>query len=157
MREYAYAMGNSIGNLKEYWDVIEKDESIIGAAIWCWVDQGIPKKLNGAPLSFGESPSSLPLLPDEFWAYGGDFGDYPNDGPTGINGLVSPDRVPHPHYYEVQKVYQYIKFEKKGTQQIKLTNGYAFSDLDEFDYSYEWICNGKAVRNGDLHLSKGIC
>lgn len=148
MREYAYAMGNSIGNLKEYWDVIEKDESIIGAAIWCWVDQGIPKKLNGAPLSFGESPSSLPLLPDEFWAYGGDFGDYPNDGPTGINGLVSPDRVPHPHYYEVQKVYQYIKFEKKGTQQIKLTNGYAFSDLDEFDYSYEWICNGKAVRNG---------
>ena len=137
MREYAYAMGNSIGNLKEYWDVIEKDESIIGAAIWCWVDQGIPKKLNGAPLSFGESPSSLPLLPDEFWAYGGDFGDYPNDGPTGINGLVSPDRVPHPHYYEVQKVYQYIKFEKKGTQQIKLTNGYAFSDLDEFDYSYE--------------------
>ena len=94
---------------------IEKDESIIGAAIWCWVDQGIPKKLNGAPLSFGESPSSLPLLPDEFWAYGGDFGDYPNDGPTGINGLVSPDRVPHPHYYEVQKVYQYIKFEKKGT------------------------------------------
>ena len=55
MREYAYAMGNSIGNLKEYWDVIEKDESIIGAAIWCWVDQGIPKKLNGAPLSFGES------------------------------------------------------------------------------------------------------
>lgn len=155
MREYAYAMGNSIGNLKEYWDVIEKDESIIGAAIWCWVDQGIPKKLNGAPLSFGESPSSLPLLPDEFWAYGGDFGDYPNDGPTGINGLVSPDRVPHPHYYEVQKVYQYIKFEKKGTQQIKLTNGYAFSDLDEFDYSYEWICNGKAVRNGDLHLSEG--
>ena len=67
----------------------------------------------------------------------------------------TPDRVPHPHYYEVQKVYQYIKFEKKGTQQIKLTNGYAFSDLDEFDYSYEWICNGKAVRNGDLHLSEG--
>lgn len=63
--------------------------------------------------------------------------------------------MPHPHYYEVQKVYQYIKFEKKGTQQIKLTNGYAFSDLDEFDYSYEWICNGKAVRNGDLHLSEG--
>ena len=89
MREYAYAMGNSIGNLKEYWDVIEKDESIIGAAIWCWVDQGIPKKLNGAPLSFGESPSSLPLLPDEFWAYGGDFGDYPNDGPTGINAGIS--------------------------------------------------------------------
>ena len=54
-----------------------------------------------------------------------------------------------------KKVYQYIKFEKKGTQQIKLTNGYAFSDLDEFDYSYEWICNGKAVRNGDLHLSEG--
>ncbi len=84
-----------------------------------------------------------------------DSGDYPNDGPTGINGLVSPDWVPHPHYYEVQKVYQYIKFEKKGTRQIKLTNGYVFSDLDEFDYSYEWICNGKAVSSGDLQLSEG--
>lgn len=152
MREYAYAMGNSIGNFKEYWDVIEADESIIGAAIWCWVDQGIPKKRDGSPLSYCENPSSLKLMPDEFWAYGGDFGDHPNDGPTGINGLISPDRVPNPHYYEVQKVYQYIEFEKEGDSRIKLTNKYDFSSLNEFDYSYEWLCNGKKISSGKLNL-----
>lgn len=155
MREYAYAMGNSIGNFKEYWDVIEADESIIGAAIWCWVDQGIPKKINGSPLSYGNNPSSLKLNPDEFWAYGGDFDDYPNDGPTGINGLISPDRVPNPHYYEVQKVYQYIRFEKGGDSRIKLSNWYDFSGLDEFDYSYEWLCDGKKINSGKLSLLEG--
>lgn len=152
MREYAYAMGNSIGNLKEYWDVIEADPSILGAAIWCWVDQGIPKKLDGSPLRYPDNPSSLKLIPGEYWAYGGDFGDHPHDGPTGINGLISPDRVPNPHYYEVQKVYQYIKFRKEGESQIKLVNTYDFTGLDEFDYSYEWLCDGKKAGSGALTL-----
>lgn len=152
MREYAYAMGNSIGNFKEYWDVIEADPSIIGAAIWCWVDQGIPKKLDGSPLRYPADSSSLSLMPGEFWAYGGDFGDHPHDGPTGINGLISPDRIPTPHYYEVQKVYQYIKFERAGESRIRLINAYDFTGLDEFDYSYEWICDGKKVSGGALAL-----
>lgn len=155
MREYAYAMGNSVGNLREYWDVIENDESIIGAAIWCWVDQGIPQKKNGEPLKLTENTSSLSLMPDEYWAYGGDFGDNPNDGPTLINGLVAPDRVPHPHYYEVKKIYQYINFTKNDSQHIKVSNGYAFSDLKEFDYNYEWICDGKKIADGNLQLGKG--
>lgn len=152
MREYAYAMGNSIGNLQEYWDVIEADPSMIGAAIWCWVDQGIPKKLDGSPLSYPTNPASLQLMPGEFWAYGGDFGDHPHDGPTGINGLISPDRIPNPHYYEVQKVYQYIKFERAGESRIRLINAYDFTALDEFDYCYEWICDGKKVSGGALAL-----
>ncbi len=152
MREYAYAMGNSIGNFKEYWDVIEADPSIIGAAIWCWVDQGIPKKLDGSPLRYPADPSSLSLMPGEFWAYGGDFGDHPHDGPTGINGLISPDRIPNPHYYEVQKVYQYIRFERVGESRIRLINAYDFTALSEFDYSYEWLCDGKKVSGGALAL-----
>ncbi|NDV84214.1 glycoside hydrolase family 2 TIM barrel-domain containing protein [Bacteroides sp. 51] len=156
MREYAYAMGNSIGNLPEYWDVIEADPSILGAAIWCWVDQGIPKKLDGSPLSYPADPSALSLLPGEFWAYGGDFGDHPHDGPTGINGLISPDRVPNPHYYEVQKVYQYIKFRKQSESQIKLINAYDFTALDEFDYSYEWLCDGRKVGSSTLALRGDI-
>ena len=155
MREYAYAMGSSIGNFKEYWDVIEADESIIGAAIWCWVDQGIPKKLDGSPLHYPDNPSLLGLLPGEYWAYGGDFGDHPNDGPTGINGLVSPDRIPNPHYYEVQKVYQYIKFEKAGESNIRLTNTYDFTGLDEFDYRYEWLLDGERIASGPVALTQG--
>ena len=93
MREYAHAMGNSCGNLQEYWDVIYADSSIVGAAIWDWVDQGLQR--------------------DGYFAYGGDFGDKPNDGPFCINGLIAPDRKPHPHYYEVQYVYQPIQFVQK--------------------------------------------
>ena len=81
MREYAHAMGNSLGNLKEYWDVIEADESIIGGAIWEWSDHGVARKTDGSPMKYGSDPAALKLVSDEFWAYGGDFGDLPNDGP----------------------------------------------------------------------------
>lgn len=152
MREYAYAMGNSIGNFKEYWDVIEAAPGIIAAAIWCWVDQGIPKKLDGSPLRYPDNPSLLRLLPDEFWAYGGDFGDHPHASPIGINGLISPDHIPNPHYCEVQKAYQYIKFQKEAESRIKLINTYDFTALNEFDYSYEWFCDGKKIATGALTL-----
>ncbi len=108
MREYAHAMGNSMGNLQEYWDVIDADSSICGAAVWDWVDQGIAKPIDGGSLR--PSPQ-LEKDDDEFWAYGGDFGDKPNDGAFCLNGLLAPDRTPHPHYYELQYVYQPIKFE----------------------------------------------
>ena len=111
MREYAHAMGNSCGNLQEYWDVIYNDSSICGAAIWDWVDQGLEK--------------------DGYYAYGGDYGDKPNLGPFCINGVVGPDRKPHPHYYEVQYVYQPLKFE--------LNNGRLnIINRDQFTSPYEY-------------------
>ena len=111
MREYAHAMGNSCGNLQEYWDVIYNDSSICGAAIWDWVDQGLEK--------------------DGYYAYGGDYGDKPNLGPFCINGVIGPDRKPHPHYYEVQYVYQPLKFE--------LNNGRLnIINRDQFTSPYEY-------------------
>ncbi|MDQ8202166.1 glycoside hydrolase family 2 TIM barrel-domain containing protein [Pelagicoccus sp. SDUM812003] len=153
MREYAHAMGNSVGNLREYWDVIEADDSIVGAAIWDWVDQGIAKKIDGSALAYGANPSALQLQDDEFWAYGGDFGDSPNDGAFCINGLIAADRTPHPHYYEVQKVYQYIDYELTDNNRVRLTNKYDFTELDEFDYRYEWLLDGRVVEAGPLRLS----
>ena len=88
MREYAHAMGNSLGNLQEYWDVINADPSIMGAAIWDWVDQGIAAPIDGSPLSYDGSVTSPGLRPGEYWAYGGDFEDKPNDGAFCINGLI---------------------------------------------------------------------
>jgi beta-galactosidase len=123
MREYAHAMGNSCGNLQEYWDVIYADSSIVGAAIWDWVDQG--------------------LLKDGYYAYGGDFGDKPNLDAFCINGLIAPDRKPHPHYYEVQYVYQPLTFERDehdGT--IRIINRDSFTDPSEYDITCDTVCYG---------------
>ena len=137
MREYAHAMGNSMGNFQEYWDVIYNDSSICGAAIWDWVDQGLLKKENGI----------------EYWAYGGDFGDKPNDGPFCINGLIAPDRTPHPHYYEVQHVYQPITFVLSDDKKtIHLINRDQFIALHSYDYTYELFADGKMTASGSLSL-----
>ena len=136
-REYAHAMGNSMGNLQEYWDVIYADSSIAGAAVWDWVDQGIAKKENGVT----------------YWAYGGDFGDKPNDGPFCINGLIGPDRNPHPHYYEVQYVYQPIAFKQEGDS-IRIINRDYFTDFKEYDYFCEVYHNGELV-SGNIPILHG--
>jgi beta-galactosidase len=121
MREYAHAMGNSCGNLQEYWDVIYADSSICGAAIWDWVDQG--------------------LLKDGYYAYGGDYGDKPNLDAFCINGLIAPDRKPHPHYYEVQYVYQPLKFSLEGDD-IRIINRDFFTSIDEYDIIRDTVIVG---------------
>ena len=122
MREYAHAMGNSVGNLQDYWDVIYADPGIAGAAIWDWVDQGVLKEDNGV----------------RFWAYGGDFGDKPNDGAFCINGLIGPDRTPHPHYYEVQHVYQPLQFVLDGDD-IRIINRDSFTSPGEYDITRDTV------------------
>ena len=119
MREYAHAMGNSCGNLQEYWDVIYADSSICGAAIWDWVDQGLEK--------------------DGYYAYGGDFGDKPNDGPFCINGLIGLDRKPHPHYYEVQYVYQPLQFVRDADGTIRVINRDYFTDPSDYEITRDTI------------------
>jgi beta-galactosidase len=152
LREYAHAMGNSLGNLQEYWDVIYSDTSIVGAAIWDWVDQGIAKRIDGSPLRYDDHPAALSLKDNEYWAYGGDFGDVPNDGAFCLNGLIGPDRVPHPHYYQVQKVYQPIVFKLVGSDplRIKVINRYDFLSLDQVDIRYGFTADGKPQDCGVL-------
>lgn len=107
MCEYAHAMGNAVGNLHEYWDVIEKHKRLIGGCIWDWVDQGLQKDVPGKP---GES----------FFAYGGDFGDRPTDWNFCVNGLTTPDRSITPKMEEVKKVYQYIAIEPSALHPRRL-------------------------------------
>lgn len=140
--EYAHAMGNSVGNLQDYWDLIEKHDILQGGFIWDWVDQGLwTTDENG----------------EGFWAYGGDFGpaDVPSDGNFCNNGLVNPDRAVKPHLLEVKKVYQHIGFDavdlKKGI--ISISNKYSFLDLSVFDFVWEVTGDGKIVDSGTL---KGI-
>ena len=135
MCEYAHAMGNSTGNLQNYWDVIEKHKQLQGGFIWDWVDQGLlTKDENGK----------------EFYAYGGDFGDErtPSDENFCINGLVNPDRTPHPGLSEVKKVYQYIKFVLSENNNIKITNCFEFIDLSNFTFLWELQMNEKIIVKG---------
>jgi beta-galactosidase len=156
MREYAHAMGNSLGNLDEYWELIYADPSNTGAAIWDWVDQGIAKKIDGSSLKYDENPTNLSLNDDEFWAYGGDFGDQPNDGAFVTNGLVAADRKPHPHYFQVQKVYQYIdfKWDKSNPEKLTILNRYDFTNTYEFDFEFEILVDGKISESGLINCPK---
>ena len=144
MREYAHAMGNSCGNLKEYWDVIYADSSIVGAAVWDWVDQGLYPMDNGK-----WKMDNYPFL------YGGDFGDKPNDGPFCINGLIAPDRKPHPHYYEMQYVYQPLQFERKDDGTIRIINRDYFTDPSEYEMSYDTLrYDGEVLLNVAARLKE---
>ncbi|PHQ30098.1 glycoside hydrolase family 2 TIM barrel-domain containing protein [Leeuwenhoekiella nanhaiensis] len=135
--EYAHAMGNSLGNFQDYWDVIYKYKQLQGGFIWDWVDQGLVKE--------GKDTEG-------FWAYGGDFGpeDVLSDNNFCMNGLVSPDRKPHPALFEMKKVYQPIYLEALNlkTGEIKLTNHYSFDALSNLKLEWVLEANGKEFKKG---------
>ncbi len=139
MCEYAHAMGNSTGNLQDYWDVIEKYPGLQGGFIWDWVDQGLLKTAGNG---------------EKYWAYGGDYGEegVPSDGNFCINGLVWPDRTPHPGLAEVNKVYQYIGFDAVNLPGgvINITNKYDFTNLSEFNFEWEVVVDGTTLQSGKL-------
>ena len=155
-REYAHAMGNSMGNLQEYWDVIYADSSIAGAAVWDWVDQGLYPVHSSE--STVHSSDAQPTMHSELctlnypFLYGGDFGDKPNDGPFCINGLIGPDRKPHPHYYEVQYVYQPLAFKWDG-ETLRIVNRDFFTEPDEYDIkSTDLVYGTETLRNVEACL-----
>ena len=139
MCEFAHAMGNSTGNFREYFDIMEGRPHMQGGFIWDWVDQGIDAVGNDGR---------------HYWGYGGDFGAwmYTHDENFCCNGVVLPDRTPHPGLYEVKKVYQDIRFELVDAAQGKLRihNEFNFNNLLLYSYRYELLRNGKSVASGDI-------
>lgn len=130
-REYAHAMGNSLGNFDEYMTVMDADSSICGGAIWDWVDQGIAADIKTNKINF---TNTLSKTENEYWAYGGDFGDKPNDNNFCCNGLIAPDRTPNPHYYQVKRGYQPIRFNYlEGNKWSKMSRD-PFISVDDYDY-----------------------
>jgi len=140
MIEYAHAMGNSVGNLKDYWQAIEKYDVLQGGFIWDWVDQSLEyTNENGV----------------KFWAYGKDFHpSLPSDGNFLNNGLMNPNREPHPHAFEVKKVYQAIRFhalDNKNTQFI-VENRYDFIDINQYDLQWVIEADGEIFAKGQQAL-----
>lgn len=137
--EYAHAMGNSIGNFQDYWDVIEGSPVLQGGCIWDWVDQALWK----------EAPKNERGM-KRFLAYGGDFGDKPNDGNFCCNGVIAADRTLNPHAWEVKKVYQPVKISlvdgKVGV--ILVANKQSFANLERYDCLWSLRVDGDEVAFG---------
>jgi len=135
--EYAHAMGNSLGNFQEFMDVFEKYPNAIGGFIWDFIDQGLRKVTDKE---------------EEFWAYGGDYGDEPNDGNFCINGIVLPDRKPNPALFEVKKVYQNIKVHPVNLIEgrVLIHNKFNFVTLENIKLKWEFTANGKIIQDGGI-------
>ncbi|MFN8254577.1 MAG: glycoside hydrolase family 2 TIM barrel-domain containing protein [Bacteroidales bacterium] len=140
MIEYAHAMGNSVGNLQDYWDAIEKYPALQGGFIWDWAEKS-PEYINkqGVP----------------YFAYGYDLNiNMPTDGNFLNTGLVNPKREPNPSLNEVKKVYQPIKFYTKNalTGDFEINNKFIFKNLSEYKFLYEIIENGILIKQGSVEM-----
>ncbi len=140
--EYSHAMGNSSGNLWDQWKAIYKYPNLQGGFIWDWVDQGILEKdKNGR----------------EYYTYGGDYGvNAPSDGNFLCNGIVNPDRTPHPAMAEVKYAHQNIGFEAIDLANglFRITNRFYFTDLKKYMVHYSVTANNKVVRSGKVSLDR---
>ena len=138
--EYSHAMGNSSGNLWDQWKAIYKYPNLQGGFIWDWVDQGILEKdKNGR----------------EYYTYGGDYGvNTPSDGNFLCNGIVNPDRTPHPAMAEVKYAHQNIGFEAIDLANglFRVTNRFYFTNLKKYMVHYSVTANNKVVRSGKVSL-----
>jgi beta-galactosidase/beta-glucuronidase len=139
MCEYAHAMGNGPGNLAEYWDAIYAHRRLIGGCVWEWFDHGIRRR---------EADGTT------WFAYGGDFGDFPNDGNFVADGLVSPDRVPHPALLELKHVYRPVAVSAVALDEgrIRIENRYAFTSLAHLQMEAEVLQADGSLRRFDVPL-----
>ncbi|MBM3190261.1 MAG: DUF4981 domain-containing protein, partial [Chloroflexi bacterium] len=137
MCEYAHSMGNSTGNLKEYWEAIDAHRRLQGGFIWDWAEQGLRRV---TPEGVG------------YYAYGGDFGDEPNDGNFCLNGLVMPDRSVKPGLIEYKKVIQPVRIEPVDPLRgvVRVTNRYQFADLSGLAVSWTLAEDGHVLQRGAL-------
>lgn len=138
MCEFAHAMGNSCGNLTEYWDAVETYNGLQGGFIWEWIDHGIQATANGIP----------------YWAYGGDFGEDIHDLNFVCDGLCWPDRTPHSSLIEFKKVIQPIQVRRRRGDRFLITNKQDFTDLAGFAVTCHYLVDGIIQNTRVLKLPK---
>ena len=138
MCEFAHAMGNSCGNLQEYWDAIETHKGLQGGFIWEWIDHGILAAADG----------------QAYWAYGGDFGETIHDLNFVCDGLCWPDRTPHSSLLEFKKVVQPIKVRKRRGDRFEIRNQQDFTDLAGLTVTCHYLVDGLIQNTRVLKLPK---
>ncbi len=137
MCEYAHSMGNSTGNLREYWEAIRSHKRLCGGFIWDWIDQGLVKTDEQGT---------------RYWGYGGDFGDEINDRNFCINGLVWPDRTPHPAMWECKSLQQPVFVEAVNLNKgiLRVINAYDFLDLGHLAITWKLVRSGEIMEEGEV-------
>ncbi|MDF2778183.1 MAG: lacZ [Enterobacteriaceae bacterium] len=138
--EYAHAMGNSFGGFAKYWQAFRDNPRLQGGFVWDWVDQALTKRDENG---------------NAFWAYGGDFGDTPNDRQFCMNGLVFPDRTPHPALYEAQRAQQFFQFRLIGTAPlvVEIHSDYLFRKADNEVLRWNIARDGEVLAEGEQSLA----
>lgn len=134
--EYAHAMGNGPGGLLEYWDLIHQHDCLMGGCVWEWCDHGIRQR----------APNG-----QEYFAYGGDFGDEPNDSNFVCDGLVFPDRRPSPGLIEYKKIIEPVRVERVGDR-FRIINRYDFVSLDHLRLNWNVTVEGVVVQRGTADM-----
>lgn len=132
MCEYSHAMGNSNGGIEDYWDQIEASDRSWGGFIWDWVDQALARYTEEG---------------ERWWAYGGDYGDTPNDRNFNCNGLVDADRRPHPALRHVSWVYRPVVTSHLDGSVISVTNRRSFADLSDLALDWELLIDGVVIES----------
>jgi beta-galactosidase len=135
--EYDSATGNSNGNLREYWDIFYNCHGVQGGFIWQWLDHGIRRKDRRGR---------------EYWAYGGDFGDTPNDANFCCNGMVHPDRTPHPAMWEFKHLVQPVKAAAVNARdgEFRIANTDFFRNADWLTAHWNVDADGERIQAGSL-------
>ncbi|WP_297096723.1 glycoside hydrolase family 2 TIM barrel-domain containing protein [uncultured Draconibacterium sp.] len=135
--EYAHAMGNSLGNFQEYWDLMHSYPNLIGGFIWDWIDQGV--------LTTDENGK-------EFFAYGGDLGDMPNDNNFCMNGVIASDRTPKPQTWEAKYVMQPVQITAVDLENglVRLLSRFNFANLNEYKVSWTLSEDATEIQSGTL-------
>ncbi len=147
MCEYAHAMGHSVGNLKEYWDVLENSRNGMGGCIWDWVDQAIvaPEDIKNGVLTMNGFNK---------YRNGNDYKEAPHQGNFVNNGIITADRKPTGKLAEVRRIYQHIKFSElnKANKTFTITNKYESINLQGMELNWVLLFEGKKVQEGSILL-----
>jgi beta-galactosidase len=137
--EYAHAMGNSLGGYAHYWQAFRDHPRLQGGFVWDWMDQGLDKQTDDGR---------------HYWAYGGDFGDQPNDRQFCCNGLLFPDRTPHPALCEAKRAQQPFRFSllQHTPLRVRIESEYLFRATDNERLCWQLCENGHVMQQGELSL-----
>ncbi|MEJ5943741.1 glycoside hydrolase family 2 TIM barrel-domain containing protein [Pseudokineococcus basanitobsidens] len=156
MSEYEHSMGNSTGNIAEYWELVDSDPELQGGFIWDWADQAVRLPVDGGV-------DALPVAPgtpedETFFSYGGDWGDYATDGWFEVNGLVLPDRTVQPELLDVADVYAPVEVVEEDLDaaegpRVRVRNEHVATDLSQLKATWTLRADDEVVGTGDLDVS----